>query len=314
MLWPPSERVTAVRTAAGSAEEAFVVQRALQQGTWRSGAAVLKESAGGCVFEAQIAGKSYVLKTHPVRTLQDRVRSSLGRSKLARQWRGAEILTTIGVRTAAPVLLARGLDESGELLEVLVIECLQGKSLLEHLRDDDLDANEQRLLTESMAVDLEAMWLRAFNRDHKPSNLIVVPDDDRGLRCAVVDTVGVRALRGVRAGSDHKLARMLASLYIEPLGTGCAPEVLCWYRLVCRLCDAPQPKGKRKPGWSTRAAFGFARTLAGRAGRIVNEHGDPTPKDNPFPTRSAIGDRRYGRRQGLLAVPEGHYQPVLRAP
>ncbi len=291
MLWPPSQRVTALRTASGRADEAVAIQRALLSGDWRADAEVLKDAPGGCVFGAQIGGAGYVFKTQPVRTLRDRLRSSLGRSRLARQWRGAEALTKIGVRTARPLLLARGLDDAGQITEVLVIERLAGRSLLEHLRDDDLTTDELRALTESMAIDLEAMWLRAFNRDHKPSNLIVVPDDELGLRCAVVDTVGVRTLRGVRAGSDQKLARMLASLYIEPLGVGCAPGVRRWYRLVCRVCDAPAPKGKRKPGWSPRAAFGFARTLAARAGRIVTEHGDPTPKDNPFPARSAIGDR-----------------------
>lgn len=284
MLYPGLEGARLIRVPKGDDALAHRIAAALARPTWREGAGVLKANDDGAVFDAVLSGTPVVVKTQRVRTLGDRLKGSLGVSRLMRQWNGAVTLDRVGVRAAMPLALLRGFGDDGGIVETLVLERVEGRSLLEHLRDEDLTHEEWRALIESMAVDLEAMWLRAFNRDHKPSNLIVVREGD-AVRAVVVDTVGVRRLRGFGTGSNPRLARMLASLWIEAWGVGCPPSVGCAYRLVCRVCDAPTPKGKTKPGWTRAKGFGAARTMWGMAWAIVRDHGDPTPKDSPFPER-----------------------------
>ncbi|GAB4549934.1 MAG: hypothetical protein Tsb0013_11460 [Phycisphaerales bacterium] len=284
VLRPGVHDLRIVRVPKGGDDAGARLAHALTRGLWIDDATVLKDTPGATVFDATLAGTPVVIKTMRLDGLADRVRADAGLSRLMRQWRGAQLLEKSGVRTAAPLVMCRGFGEDGAIVETLVIERIEGRSLLEHLRDRDLTDDEVRALTESMAVDLEAMWVRAFNRDHKPSNLIV-ERTDTGVRAAVVDTVGVRRLRGLGAGSNAKLARMLASLWIEAVGVGCPPSVREAYRLVCRVCDAPTPKGGRKPGWSRRRSYGFARTMWALASDIVHAHGDPTPRDSPFPDR-----------------------------
>jgi hypothetical protein len=288
MLWPGVENLRLTRVPRGGEERAVTLVRGLARAGWREGAGVLKGGDDGAVFDALVAGEGVVIKTRRVRTARDRLSSALGTSRLGRQWNGATALDAIGVRAAMPILLCRGVDEQGAIIETLVMERIEGKTLLEHLRDRDLEDAEVRALTESMARDLEAMWLRAFNRDHKPSNLVVAREGG-DVRAVVVDTVGVRRNRGTAVGSNTRLARMLASLWIEPTGARCPARVREAYRLVCRVCDAPTPKGKKKAGWERRKAYGFARRLWSQARSIVEAHGDPTPRDSPFPIGRAGG-------------------------
>ena len=284
MLEPGVEDLRIVRVPKKGDELGARLAHALARSGWRAGATVLKDAESGSVFDADLAGTGVVIKTMRMTTAKERFRAGLGLTRLGRQWSGAELLEKIGVRTARPLALCRGFNDEGDIVETLILERIEGKSLLEHLRDRDLSDSEVRALTESMAVDLESMWVRAFNRDHKPSNLIVERTAE-GVRAAVVDTVGVRRLRGLSSGSNAKLARMLASLYIEAVGVGHPPTTRAAYRLVCRVCDAPTPKGKRKPGWSRERSFGFARTMWALVTDIVRGHEDPTPKDSPFPDR-----------------------------
>ena len=286
MLWPGVEDLRISRVPKKGDDLGARLAHALARDAWRDAALALKTTDDAGVFACLLAGQDVVVKTMRLASVKDRFRASVGATRLGRQWAGAELLETIGVRTARPLALLRGFDDSGAIVETLVLERVVGKSLLEHLRDKDLTADEVRSLTESMAVDLEAMWVRAFNRDHKPSNLVVERTDD-GIRAVVVDTVGVRRLRGLASGSNAKRARMLASLWIEAVGVGHPPTILEAYRLVCRACDAPTPKGKRKPGWARQRSFGFARTMWALASDIVRDHGDPTPKDSPFPDAPA---------------------------
>ena len=278
MTRPPTESIRLLRVA--SAGEGALA-RALAEPGWERDAQVLKENEEGSVVAATLAGRAVVIKTMPLRTPADRIRSVANRSRLARQWRGALVLRKAGVRTAEPLALLQGVGGRGERVESLILERLEGRTLLEHLRDRDLTFDEAAQLVESMAGDLERMFFTAFNRDHKPSNLVVVRE--RGaLRAVVIDTVGVRRLRGLSGASNTRLARMLANLVIEPMGVGCAPSVYWRHRLICRVCDYPRPKAQAKPGWSKPRARMFARRLMAMADELVRGHGDPTPKDNPF--------------------------------
>lgn len=286
MLWPGVEDLRIVRVPKKGDDLGARLAHALARDNWCDDALPLKSTHDAGVFASLLAGEDVVIKTMRLASAKDRFRASIGATRLGRQWSGAELLEKTGVRAARPLALLRGFDDAGVIVETLIIERVVGKTLLEHLRDRDLFYDEVQTLTESMAVDLEAMWVRAFNRDHKPSNLVVERTDE-GVRAVVVDTVGVRKLRGLASGSNAKLARMLASLWIEAVGVGYPPTVREAYRLVCRVCDAPTPKGKKKPGWSRQRSFGFARTMWALASDIVRDHGDPTPKDSPFPDAHA---------------------------
>lgn len=281
MLWPGVDSLRVLRTPARGDDRATRLADALARGSWRDDAVTLKDNQDGSVIAATLAGTPVVLKTAIVRTVTDRLKSGLGLSRHERQWSGAITLEKIGVRAAQPLALCRGFDDEHRNVETLVIEHLEGRSLIEHLRDDDLSDDDWRALTQSLAHDFEAMWLRAFNRDPKPSNIVVVREEG-DIRAAFVDTVGVRRLRGFGVGSNAKLARMLASLWIEPSGARCTPSVRRAYRLVCAVCDAPQPKGNTKPGWTKAGAYRAARRLWNMSAQTVREHGDPTPTDTPF--------------------------------
>ncbi len=152
-------------------------------------------------------------------TVAGRLKSFLRCSRAFRHWRGAAWLAEHGFRTAACYSLLRGRVTwrgPGIDKEILIMEALPGKSVLHHLADRDLGVGQEHALARAlgrMLADLARAG--AYNRDGKPSNLIVTRTDPPEI--AVIDCVAIRAARGASMPLERSAARLL----IEPRGVGC---------------------------------------------------------------------------------------------
>ncbi|MCA9296132.1 MAG: hypothetical protein KC983_06430 [Phycisphaerales bacterium] len=224
-------------------------------------AVILKTSRHGTVWRVPggaVHDGDLVVKCERVRATDDRVKSQLGQTRLHRHWRGARWLTENGFDTPACLVLFTG-KRDAELVETLIMAWRDGASLLDHLRDDALPIRSQHKRATDLGALCRTMVDRGrFNRDNKPSNVLMSSEGS----FTILDCVAIRRCRAGHAGA---LARMLASLYIEPSGTGCAPRrTLCWRAI--------------------RAAAGCedARAMWRRCAMIVADHGSSAPLDAPF--------------------------------
>jgi hypothetical protein len=205
-----------------------------------------------------------VLKTWRILNATHVAKLAAGQSQAQRQWRGAELLESAGIPTSNGLALWRGRDDEGALL-ILLLEKLPGEdviSLLHHQRFTAEHARAIGELTATLAIS------GIYNRDHKPSNLIALPDG----RIGVVDTVGVRRRRALSPDPKRSGAlSMLVAQVIESLGVGLLPSRSNLLRGLQAFADAyGLPRRDLKQAW---------RDLR----RITMEHGDPTPKDDPRP-------------------------------
>ncbi|MCC6660033.1 MAG: hypothetical protein IT437_04015 [Phycisphaerales bacterium] len=246
-----------VRIAKGESGAAWAGEVAA--GGWRGGEP-LKVEGGVAVRAAIVCGAEVVVKSWRLRGAT-RLKARLGLSRGARQWRGAHRVSRLGIRTARPIALIRGPDD-----EVLVMERLAGPTLLDTMARGGGDVRDDHQLAATIGGQVAAFG-RWFNRDHKPSNLIVLRD--RGiLSLAVIDTVAIR-----RAPRDSA-ARMLASLVLEPTGCGRPPRLPLRMRALRAYLAAR--------GMTGRAA---RNALWRRVAAILQAHGDPTPRVDPLAGR-----------------------------
>lgn len=242
-----------------------------------AGARILKDDRRSTVVRMDhTPAGSVVVKTRLLNRVRDRLDTLLTRTQLERQIRGARTLQRIGVATAEPLLLVRGADRAtGAARESLVTRALPGRTLL-HLMDDIARGPAQapsfaaqRAVARTLGRQLQRFAAAGlFNRDHKPSNLIVMFNDSPP-EVAVIDTVAIRADRLKDGG-----LRMLTSLMLEPLGCGCPPPRTMRMRtLIAATTDDAHPHG----------APLIARKAAWRAvAQAVHEHGDSRPRVNPL--------------------------------
>lgn len=248
--------------------------------------AVLKREGHAVVLRTSLCGLDVVVKVIPLTAAFDRLKAAVGAGRGARHWRAAWRLGAAGERTARPLALARAWrpGRPGPIpCEILVIERLAGRSVLEHLGGRDLSGAQERALARALGAQIGRLARHGlFNRDHKPSNLIVTDADPRGPEVAIIDCVGLRAAwraggawrrTGVRGLPGHRkraAERMLASLWIEPSGTGCAPRGA--------LVAACVGGCAQEFDLSRVARHELWRCAAG----IVRAHGDPTPRVRPL--------------------------------
>lgn len=230
---------------------------------------------------------------------RDRLASWLGLSKLDRQWRGAQRLVRAGFATPEPLVQflgrsvghAGGDGPAGKRVGCLVLAYVEGRTLLEVMARPG--SQEPVPLARAVGTHVGLM-LRAglFNRDHKPSNLLVptamseptsfrtnVRDADGRGAVVVLDPVGVRRVgRSTRALARAR-RRMLFALLVEPLGVGI--EVGLRSRLETMHACA--------------AVLGLPRRVVREDFRAIDqmlfEHGDPTPEHDPL----ASADEHEGR-------------------
>ncbi len=238
-----------------------------------SRATVLKQEAGSDVLLATLLGKSVVIKRSLRRGLGDRLKWMTRASRGHRQWRGAEWLQEHGFGTARPLVLAY--EPGRPAREWLVLEALSGKTLLQHIADNDLCVREEHAVARAVGRQVSALIKSGrFNRDHKPSNLIVLRTAE-GFSISIIDCVAIRR------GKDGAV-RMLHALAVEPTGLGVLPRRALLARVVASMVesdfarlDAALPE-VRLARWASRRAI---RDLVIGS---LHRHGDPTPRTNPL--------------------------------
>lgn len=241
----------------------------------------LKHEGVAWVRVVRIAGLDVVLKCRPLHTLRRRVQSRLAMGHAHRQWRGAARLTSAGLITAAPLLIARA-SVDGTPVELLALKHVPGRTLLEVLAaivgSSPPSVRQQHAIAEAVGVMIRSMIAaKLSNRDSKPSNLIVVdqadaPANDTGVRIAVIDCVAIER-RGWLDNGDE-LPAMLASLLLEPIGCNCPPRRTLWWRAIRAVVGAPYP--------STPAQRLAMREHIELVEAIIAAHGNATPKIDPL--------------------------------
>lgn len=258
---------------------------------------VLKHDATTLVVAAQLAGRAVVVKRWSLEGMS-RLKAMLGAGRGQRHWAGAAWLARHKIATAPCLVLAHD-GAAGVRRDYLVMDRLHGPSVLELLaRAREPDAAQPRPRTrgggggagagvrDELAIARQLGRQIAhmiahgrFNRDHKPSNLMIVPAAD-GPGVAVIDCVAILPLsRGGGAGTA--LERMLASLYIEPLGVGVPPRRSLVLAALCAALGLEhRALGSRAPGHppGRRLVRGLWLSIAAR----VRAHGDAAPKVNPL--------------------------------
>jgi tRNA A-37 threonylcarbamoyl transferase component Bud32 len=213
---------------------------------------ILKRDGGSVVSAGVLTGRAVVFKSRKVGAW-DRLRLAFGYAREHRQWTGAEAAGEAGIETARPLALAIVDAQAGPHV-VLVLERLEGPTLLDMLSRREVTPALAAEAGRAAGLLAKAGW---HNRDAKPSNWIVRRVDPP--RLAMIDTVGVRR------GRDD--IAMLASMFIEAIGTGVAPPPSL-RRVALRAFVG--------------VAGGDALTLWRGVKVRIARHGDPTPRIDPL--------------------------------
>lgn len=242
---------------------------------WLARAQRLKVEGRSAVYAGRIDALPVIVKCLRLDRPKDVLSRAFGCTRGLRQWSGAALLASRGFPTPEMLVLARGRDARGRVIETLVMERVEGPTLLDvasgragagfcsaALRN--ALAREAGALAGAMA----ASGLR--NRDLKASNVLVgsvaEASSRRAWRLVQIDTVGVRADRAA------SVAEMLFRQLVECVGTGHTPSRTLRWRAVAAALEARG--GLRSRG----AAKALWREVQSRLAR----HGDPTPRINPL--------------------------------
>lgn len=272
---PPSKELRIVR---GRVPEADRMVKHMAKPEWATGALLVKGTERSSVFRGRALGRELVVKCHRLKRWKDTPSRMAGRTRLARQWHGAALLILANIPTAEPLVYWRGRDAEGKRVEALALAWVDAPTVLHVVARERLDVRTEHGLARALGA-LTAALVRAelVNRDHKPSNVLAVRDGGSasssgggtsgggtsggGWKLMLVDTVGVRALKGRDPDG------MLANLAVEFLGTRTHVRRTLLWRCVRVYAEA---------------VGSDAKAMWRKAARMVEKHGDPTPRDNPL--------------------------------
>lgn len=228
---------------------------------------VIKRTDRVGVWSAAVDGRQVILKAWPIAGLAARSYAALGLTRASRQWRGSERLAGVGVQVPEMLALVRGRSSAGDV-EALVMTRVDGRTLLDHLAHPTVGPRVEHRIAEALARQCAAMARAGvFNRDHKPSNLIVTGATECNARLVVLDSVAIRPLPGGPRSAP------LERLVLEAIGVGAPPRRALVARFIAQWTQLTAPgldqRRLRRETWRVLGA------------RIAN-HGDPTPTDNPL--------------------------------
>lgn len=234
---------------------------------WRERAAVLKREERAWVLAGDSPAGPVVVKS----MTQGRMKGFLGRlfgqTRLMRQWRGAQLLRKHGFVVAMPIVLWQERDARRGIIESLAMPRLRGVTVLDALAEGSAGSKAMEIARAAGAMVGRLARLGLLNRDHKPSNLLVLDGDRPGETppIAILDTVGIR-----RCDRDEALERMLFSLIVEPIGCGIrVPIALRVTAVRAALAGTGLPAEDLRRVWNA-------------VQRRFDAHGDPTPRINPL--------------------------------
>jgi tRNA A-37 threonylcarbamoyl transferase component Bud32 len=204
----------------------------------------------------------------------------VGQGRGNRQAAGAELLRAAGVRVPTVRALHNILTGPARG-QVLIMERLPGKTLLQHLADRDLTVRQEHAVARAVGKLLAALSdAQIHNRDGKPSNIMVTRVDHTDAEVAFIDTLGIRRMRFMPAPS----AVMLKNLLVEPIGCGVLPRRAVMMRAYRWEGPRPAPEDINELGWEqARDEWRMIRDSDWESiATLVREHGDPRPKINPL--------------------------------
>lgn len=271
MIPPPTSRVrvrTLSEAESGGGARSRTIARGVCDGSFVASARIIKNDERSTVFSAEIAGYPVVVKTLALDRVKDRLRARFGRTRLSRQARGAARLESCGVHAIQPYAIVRGLTGEGEPVEALVMPRAEGPTLLRAALDRTINPHTARELLDQIGADIAGM-VRAglYNRDHKPSNIILHTDERGAIQPVLIDTADIR--RCLAKGGTRMMARMLAKLRIETIGTSVPVSI------------AEQVRVARSAQRSSNRS-GSLRELLIEVQGIIDAHGDPKPRHDPL--------------------------------
>lgn len=232
----------------------------------------LKDDGDTCVYLAEIEGEKYIFKRWRLGSLGARMKAAVRMSRAWRHKSGAARLMKAGVRSAACYAIVRE-HAAGEQYQWLIMEYLAGKTVLQHLHDRDLSVKQEHAVARALGAALAKISMASlWNRDAKPSNWIVVEPDSGEI--AAIDTVGVRGT-SLRLAGNRSRFQMLASLVIEPTGTGVRPRRALMMRALTASFMAPGSITLANP-------YPIVKWAWWRTERAVARHGNPVPRVDPL--------------------------------
>lgn len=217
-----------------------------------------------------------MIKVRPLHKRFARLKVSMGLGRADRHWRAATLLAMKRIPTAQPY--CQGIVWiDGTMCEVLAMRALDGPTLLECIAMSargELDVGTQHALaaaTARLTRDLRIAGL--FNRDHKPSNILVTSCTPTAAELALIDCVGIS--RDWISIEDGNTEKMYAKLLIEPIGCGVPIRRTLLMRAINELWKGDSTIDRATRRESTREFWEFV-------GAVVQSHGDPRPKVNPL--------------------------------
>lgn len=248
-------------------------------------ATLLKADGPVRVWRANILGHDCVIKCWELSSFPGRVKALFGGGRGDRHWRGAQWLLSHGEPTAEPLALAieyggaphhdpvmsRGTGSGRRWPQQwLVMRAIDGPTVLELIADSNLPVAHQHTLAAELGGQVDRIIQQGrYNRDHKPSNLIVEHLDESSARVAVIDCVAInRCARGNGLGA----LRMLSSLIIEPIGCGVRPRRTLMMRAIRAFVGL-------------RAGHAVISYWWERISKHLAAKGDMRPRSNPLKGR-----------------------------
>lgn len=296
-----------------SAETLRPLFDALQATTSHRPPVILKRDEHTLVARLHASPSPIILKLqHPASPL-DHLKALFRQSRLWRQYRNARWLIDHRLPTAQPLAMLSLRDHPHlPAGTYLAMHALDGQTLLDHLAHIARlpaitvgDAVRAQHALADAAGALVANLLRAqppkarprYNRDHKPSNLIVTAISPDHAELAIIDTVAIDPHPAL-SHPTLPLRRMLFALIVEPLGCGVLPRrALLMRGLYAYLRrewaidpgfpSMSQPPRDQPPVALSGLTFDqwardSVRSLWPAILQTLQAHGDPRPRINPL--------------------------------
>jgi hypothetical protein len=228
--------------------------------------------------EVEIGGRArrVVVKVEEMGSVRRRVAAALGWSRARAQWRGAEVLTRRGMRAARGCVVLGGVAEGVGRVEVLVMEAVGGRTVLEWAARGEG--------VEEVAREVGRWWAGMARagvrlRDGKGSNLVVSEGEDGARGVVVVDTGGAVDGRSGR-WTRERASWAMAQVVLECVGCGVLPRRSVLVRAVREFVGS----GGAGPwcgggSWDEKQEVrALWRAVRGK----VQGHGDARPVDDPM--------------------------------
>ncbi len=278
MLLPPNRSIRIVRLEPGQgdpSEEQSNWASTFMGRDWTVGAEVFKRTEESSVLRCMLRSRDLVLKTCRSKGVKGLLQGLSRSGRSHRQWQGSEWLRSIGVASPNCVAIVRG-NRDGVSVETLVTEYVPGHTLLWQIArgvvHDDPESPGSRAIAYAVGRDMaQIIKSGRYNRDHKPSNLVVTHAAPPIASISTVDAVAILPVK-LKDRVDG-IARMIASLLIEPMGSG-HPMPPAFLRRIVESLAHEMVDAANVESWT--------HELTARAERLVESHGNPTPEHDPL--------------------------------